>query len=290
VSENSGVGNSSQDPGYQAGYGGPMPAPIPAPARAPRGRIAVFGIVASLGLAALIVASAVIVLGVGKSHVQTGTIVFQVQVPSGQSVTDSQLTTIVDILNARIHTQGVDATAEKQQPDQVLVRVNGGADATSLASSIGATGKLEFILLPKQTYGTNTEPGSQPIPADGTQIDPSLPAQFTGSELDQNSLAAVTDVNNPGSWQVNFAFTAPTADQFSTWTGQHVGEYFVIALDRRAVSVPYILAQITGGAGQISGTFTQAEANSLVATLKSGALPYPLQVVSISSVQTATPR
>jgi preprotein translocase subunit SecD len=272
-------------PQYAAGYGY---APMPAAAR--RGRFAIFGAVVALGLVALIVASTLLVLGVGRGHVLTSTITFQTQSSSGYSITDAGLTTVVAILNERLHSEGIDATAEKQPPDQVLIRVYGGADAMSLADSVGASGLVEFILLPQATYGTMGNPGQLAVPDNGSMIDASLPAQFTGNDLDMNSTSAESDSINQGYWQVKFAFSGNKADQFATCTGVHVNEFFAIAVDRRAIWVPYIKSQITGGAGQISGTFTEAQARHLAAVMKYGALPYPLQVISVSSSQTASPR
>jgi preprotein translocase subunit SecD len=272
-------------PQYAAGYGY---APMPAAAR--RSRFAVFGAVVALGLVALIVASALLVMGVGRSHVLTSTITFQAQSSSRYSITDAGMTTVVAILNERLHSEGVDATAEKQPPNQVVIRVYGGADAMSLADSVGATGLVEFILMPKATYGTVDYPDGEAIPADGSAIDPTLPAQFTGGDLDMNGTNAAADDFNDGYWKVNFAFSEAKASQFSTWTGQHINEYFAIAVDRVAASVPYIKSQISQGAGEISGQFTEAQARHLVAVMKSGALPYPLQVISVSSPQTASPR
>ena len=271
----------------------PAQAPYP-PAQPParRGRFAVFGVVVALGLVALVVASAALVMGVGRGHSgPASTIVFQLQaVPGSNPVGESALTTTASILKARLDAEGIDAGVETQLPDQVVVHVYGAADLTSIATDIGATGRIEFILMPKETYGTNGTPGSQELPADGSPIDASLPAQFTGNDLDQNATSAAPDINSQGRWKINFAFNAAKADQFATWTGQHINEFFAISLDRRALSIPYIMSQITGGAGEISGQFTEPEAKHLAAVLKFGALPYRLQVVSISGPDTASPR
>jgi preprotein translocase subunit SecD len=264
-------------PDYQAGYGYvPMPAPMPAS----RSRFAVVGAVAALGLTALIVASAVLVIGGGHTPGPSSTIVFQVMPVAGHAVDANALDTTAAILRARLDAQGIDGTVEKSAPDRVTVQAFGVSDLAALAAGLGASGKVEFILLPKALYGDVMNPGSTPIPDDGSILDETLPAQFTGADLDNGAVAAATDPSNAGYWKINFAFKGAKAQDFGNWTGLHINEFFAIALDRRVVSVPYIKSAIAGGSGEISGKFTELQAKSLAANIKSGALPYPLQLVS----------
>jgi preprotein translocase subunit SecD len=264
-------------PDYQAGYGYvPMPAPMPAS----RSRFAIVGAVAALGLTALIVASAMLVLGGGHTPGPSSTIVFQVMPVAGHAADVNALDTTATILKARLDAQGIDGTVEKSGPDRVTVQVFGVADLAALAASLAATGKVEFILLPKATYGDVMTAGSTQTPDDGSVLDGTLPAQFTGADLDKTMTSAATDPTNTGYWKVQFGFSGAKADEFGTWTAMHVNEFFVIAVDRKILSVPYIQSAISVGTGDINGKFTEAQAKSLAASIKSGALPYPLQVVS----------
>ena len=121
------------------------------------------------------------------------------------------------------------------------------------------------------------------MPSPGDPIDPSLPAQFTGADLDLGAIGAAVDGSIPGNvWVVNFAFTEAAAGQFETWSGQHVNDFFAIVLDGKVLSVPYIKTQITGGRGMISGDYTAERAQELAAVLQSGWLPFPLREVSLS--------
>ena len=83
---------------------------------------------------------------------------------------------------------------------------------------------------------------------------------------------------------MNFAFAGSAATDFSTWTGQHVNDYFAIVLDGVVQSAPYIKSQITGGQGQISGSFTAASAKQLATILSYGALPYPVAEESSTEI------
>jgi protein-export membrane protein SecD len=83
---------------------------------------------------------------------------------------------------------------------------------------------------------------------------------------------------------VNFAFAGSAGNDFATWTGAHVNDFFAIVLDGKVQSAPYIKGAITGGSGQITGTFTATEAKSLATILSYGALPYPVQQESSQSI------
>ena len=91
----------------------------------------------------------------------------------------------------------------------------------------------------------------------------------------------------PPNWLVNFKFAGTKADEFATWSGQHVNDYFAIVVDGAVISTPYIKSAITGGAGEISGDFTEAQAKDLAAILGAGALPFPLTLVSTTAAATA---
>ena len=53
----------------------------------------------------------------------------------------------------------------------------------------GLSGRVEFVLLPPETYGTPTAPGTKPVPSAGDAIDPALPAQFTSADIDPRRFA-----------------------------------------------------------------------------------------------------
>lgn len=213
----------------------------------------------------------------------TATIVYELAVPSGQQITAADLDTTVQVIQARLASIGVEPIAvAKIQPNQVSVVIPQQANLHTIRALLGQTGKLEFVLLPVATYGDANTPGSVAIPANGSTIDPSLPAQFTGSDIDRSKVSAAADPTNPGTWLVNFAFAGDKASEFSTWSGQHVKEFFAITLDRKVLSVPYIAGQIVGGSGEITGAYTEADAKQLAALLRAGTLPFPLTEISVS--------
>ncbi len=65
---------------------------------------------------------------------------------------------------------------------------------------------------------------------------------------------------------------------------QNVGLPFAIVLDGKVLSAPVIREPITGGSGQISGSFNVQDANTLAALLRAGALPAKLDVIEERTV------
>jgi preprotein translocase subunit SecD len=77
-------------------------------------------------------------------------------------------------------------------------------------------------------------------------------------------------------YQISFALKPSGADKFSKWTGAHINEYMGIVLNEEVKSAPYIKGQIYDQ-GEITGKFTKQSAEDLALTLRSGALPAPIE-------------
>jgi protein-export membrane protein SecD len=184
---------------------------------------------------------------------------------------------IRSIMEQRVNTTGVsEPIVETVGANEVLVQLPGAEDPGAIRDLVGKTGQLAFVLLPPETYGTVSVAGSKPVPAEGTPIDPALPANFTGAQLDLGKISASVDTTQGNKWVVNFAFKDKAATDFETWSAAHINDFFAIVLDGNVISAPYLKDKITGGSGQISGSFTQASAKGLATILQYGALPYPV--------------
>jgi len=83
---------------------------------------------------------------------------------------------------------------------------------------------------------------------------------------------------------VSFKFNTSGARAFARVTTENVGQPFAIILDNKVLSAPVIREPITGGAGQISGSFTVQSANDLAILLRAGALPAPLTIIEERTV------
>lgn len=84
---------------------------------------------------------------------------------------------------------------------------------------------------------------------------------------------------------VSLTFTEDGAEKFAKATGAHIGEMIAIVYDGEVLCMPVVQQKLTDGKAQISGDFTQEEANDLAMTLRIGNLPLELQEISREVVE-----
>jgi preprotein translocase subunit SecD len=99
----------------------------------------------------------------------------------------------------------------------------------------------------------------------------------------QGQLGAVSQ------WTVTFQLDSDGARRFSDATTQAVGappptDQIAIVVDRVVISSPTVQSAITGGSGEITGNFSEAEAKDLATQLNAGALPVELTRQSVRTV------
>ncbi|WP_191874370.1 protein translocase subunit SecD [Streptomyces filipinensis] len=116
------------------------------------------------------------------------------------------------------------------------------------------------------------------------------PAAVDGTEV--KKAQAVFDTQGAAGWQVQMTFTSSGSKKFADITGQLAKNQspqneFGIVLDGEVVSSPFVQNAITGGQAEISGSFTQQEAQSLANMLSYGALPLSFQEQSVTTVTAA---
>jgi preprotein translocase subunit SecD len=147
---------------------------------------------------------------------------------------------------------------------------------TSAINTLLQTGNLEFW----DTGSTPVTIGSTFDPSQYAQYNPGGKPWFTGADLNPGQIYVSYD--QAGRPQINFEMKGNAIGAFGTFTGQHVGDYLTVTLDRNVIESAVIQSAITGP-GVITGNFTLDQANQIVTVLKYGALPIAL---TISSEQT----
>jgi SecD/SecF fusion protein len=194
----------------------------------------------------------------------------------------------IEIVRRRIDETGVvDPQITQQGETRVVVQLPGISDPNRIKELLGKTAHMTFQLVDETA---NANAGGTPPP--GVDF---LPMQDNPNQkiavrrrvdVDGGDLTDARAGTNPqsGEWVVNFAFNSIGARRFADVTRANVNHRFAIVLDGKAISAPVIREPITGGRGQISGSFTAASANDLAVLLRAGALPAPLTVVEERSV------
>jgi preprotein translocase subunit SecD len=196
----------------------------------------------------------------------------------------------IQIVERRVNELGtVEPLIQRQGADRILVQVPGLQDPTRLKELLGKTAKMEFRMVDTTVSPDQAQQGR--VPADSEVLmsasSPKVPyvikrqVLVSGGDLTDAQPGFDQRTNEP---IVNFKFNSSGSRKFAQATSENVGLPFAIVLDNEVISAPVIREPITGGSGQISGSFTVQAANDLAVLLRAGALPAPLTVVEERTV------
>jgi preprotein translocase subunit SecD len=196
----------------------------------------------------------------------------------------------IQIVERRVNELGtVEPIIQRQGTDRILVQVPGLQDPTRLKEILGKTAKMEFRMVDTSVSPDQAQAGRVPPDSELLQSATRAEAPVVVKKQVLVSGGDLTDAQ-PGFDQrsgepiVSFKFNTAGARKFAQATTENVGLPFAIVLDNKVISAPVIREPITGGQGQISGSFTVQAANDLAILLRAGALPAPLTVVEERTV------
>ncbi|MGA2288830.1 protein translocase subunit SecD [Bradyrhizobium sp.] len=197
----------------------------------------------------------------------------------------------IQIVERRVNQLGtVEPVIQRQGTDRILVQVPGLQDPTRLKELLGKTAKMEFRMVdttvpPDQALQQGQVPPDSEVLMSSTS--PKMPHVVKKQVLvSGGDLIDAQPGFDPRSGEpiVSFKFNSAGSRKFAQATSENVGQPFAIVLDNEVISAPVIREPITGGSGQISGSFTVQQANDLAILLRAGALPAPLTVIEERTV------
>ncbi|MGH2681407.1 MAG: protein translocase subunit SecD [Actinomycetota bacterium] len=116
------------------------------------------------------------------------------------------------------------------------------------------------------------------------------PVVISGADFDDAGAVLGGSGQLGGStWSVTFDLDSDGAERFATATTEAVGappptDQIAIVVDRVVISSPSVQSAITGGTGEITGSFTEQAAKDLATQLNAGALPVELTRQSVRTV------
>src|SRR5687767_8276602 len=169
--------------------------------------------------------------------------------------------------------------------DQLLVQLPGVTDVNRAKEIIRSEAQLELKLVEAgpmptreallQSYGGKV-PEDMEVVTEAAASGGSGPsfylvrkvAAVTGQDL-RNARPSLDENSRPA---VQFSLTNEGSRKFGKVTGENIGRYLAIILDKRIQSAPRIEGRIDDE-GRIYGAFTTEEVNDLSLKLRSGALP-----------------
>lgn len=253
------------------------------------------------------------------SYSQSGDQLLWTMTPAAvRTLADNATTQALNIIDSRINALGIaEPTLQRHGAEtshQILLQMPGVQDPERVKDILKGESRLELVHVisppnpsPAATYpteadaiaslGAGTLPANRKVypyserierSADPNQPRPKqwvvveMPAIIDGSEL-RNASAIPTQGGRSDDYEINFSLKKSGADKFGAWTGSHINEYMGVVLNGEVKSVAFIKSQIFDS-GQISGRFTKQSAEDLALTLRSGALPAPIEYLEERTV------
>jgi preprotein translocase subunit SecD len=237
-----------------------------------------------------------------------------------RQLADDATTQALRIIDTRSDALGVSEktlqTHGAQTSHQILLQMPGVTDPERVKNLLKGESRLELVHVisppspaPAQTYSTRDEAiaslnsggavpanrrvlpyqermepteqaNNQPKPTKWVVVE--VPPIITGTEL-RNASAIPSQGGGSNEYQIQFFLKKVGADKFGQWTGAHINEYMGVALNDEVKSIAYIKSQIFDQ-GEITGRFTKQSAEDLALTLRSGALPAPIEYLEERTV------
>ncbi|MGH9475847.1 MAG: protein translocase subunit SecD [Terriglobales bacterium] len=212
------------------------------------------------------------------------------------------LTQSIETISNRIDQLGVTQPTVQQHglgAYEILVQLPGITDPERVKQMMQETAQLQFRLGLAGPFGSTAQARAQYggiLPEDavivpGKNIGSS--ATDTGAEyyvVTRSSVVSGTDLrdaqpglDNQGRIDVNFTLTTAAGRRFGTFTAAHINQPLAVVLDNKVQEYATIQAQITDQ-GDITGSFTQQQANDLALILRSGALPASISYLEDEAV------
>lgn len=239
------------------------------------------------------------------------TITWSLPIQSQKALAKQATEQALKIIESRINAFGVkEPTLQvigSEESGRLLLQMPGVEDPERVKKLISAESKLELMKVvsppypsPVQTYATKeealasiggretlsrkvfpyTEREDNVSSSDNKEKKPprfvvvETPAVIDGSEI--RDAVAVSRTGMQGDYQIIFSLKPTGAQKFGEWTERNINNYMAVRLNDEVKSIAYIKSKITDS-GEITGRFTKESAEDLALTLRSGALPAPIE-------------
>ncbi|HBE03233.1 MAG: protein-export membrane protein SecD [Spirochaetes bacterium GWF1_41_5] len=207
---------------------------------------------------------------------------------------------ILQKLRNRIDQFGVsEPNIRRQGKDRIVIQLPGEKDTYRIRKIIETEGELEFRMVDDDLTSRleiDTESkkvlNADKIPADYEvkyvykKNDAGNPEPYYPVVVQKDAVMKGTSIKSAsvgyGEFNdhiIRFELDFRGAKIFSDVTGTNQGKALAIILDGKVQSAPRINERISGGSGQITGSFTPEEAKDLALILKAGSLPVPIAII-----------
>ena len=101
---------------------------------------------------------------------------------------------------------------------------------------------------------------------------------LSGEAVDRSSASYDGHTGGP---TIGITFNEEGRTRWAQVTRENMGRPIAVVIDGQVYLAPRVMAEVTGGKAQITGTFSYEEAQLLAALIQGGALPAPFQLKSV---------
>ncbi|OJT00781.1 protein translocase subunit SecD [Marinobacter nauticus] len=188
----------------------------------------------------------------------------------------------LEVVRRRLDETGlVEPSITRQGKNHILVQMPGVADPAHIRELLGTTAQMTFhwVAKPEESRRSAILRLTDTTGEQEYVLEKRVAMQ--GEHISDAQMAFNQDTTEP---VVNFKLDSEGARLFGDMTRQNIGRPLAIVLDNHVITAPVIRSVIAGGSGEISGSFTTAEASNLALLLRAGALPAPLHVIEERTV------
>ncbi len=182
------------------------------------------------------------------------------------TVTDDDMTTVVDMLRQRLDMLGYfEATCARQDEKRIRIEIPAIQDPEEAVKELGRTAELQFV------------------DSEGNVV-------LSGKDVvDARARYERIKESGPSEYHVALEFSAEGTTKFAEATERIKGlpegqNYIAIKFDEEIVSQPRVTETISSSGAVISGDFDAESAGHLASYISSGRLPFSLKDVELSSV------
>ena len=229
--------------------------------------------------------------------------------PKTQKWSSEDLNSIIRIIRSRVDASGVsEPLIQPKGIDQIVVELPDIKDEDTAIKELQSTARMEFRHLYNVHYADNKRFRSAAAkytlnvePDENTGEDSFIFTDAEGNEIKTEKIIAESrliltgddmkptsratkDPQGIGS-AVAIEFKREGKKKFADFTRRNVNEILAMVMDNKILSAPNISEAILNGQAVITGRFKPAEAQRLAEYINAGALPVPLEVIQVQSVE-----
>ncbi|MDP4134123.1 MAG: protein translocase subunit SecD, partial [Bacillota bacterium] len=187
----------------------------------------------------------------------------------GVTPTSAQMDTVQSIIRSRLDSQAYyDATVTVQKDNSVRIEIPDVEDPSEAVSILGSTAKLTF-----RDYQGN-------ILMEGTNEYIANAQMQYGQTSQANAASYYVSLELTSAGREAFKKATQTVLNYQANNNNYIGIY----LDEKAVSKPSVSQVIDSDKCVITGSFDKEGASTLAAQIRSGQLPFKLEVGQVQSV------